>query len=102
MGDTLLLLTALLFLLLALIGEVNLDTELVAELIDTGTARADDAADVLALDIELDRVAAHNLVVLRVLGDLADLGDGAGHIRTDAVHDDEVFRGLAGLGTKFD
>ena len=47
-------------------------------------------------------VAVVDLVVLRVLDDLADLLDGAIHVGTDTANDDDILRVRVGLCADLD
>ncbi|KAL7281696.1 LOW QUALITY PROTEIN: hypothetical protein ACG7TL_005014 [Trametes sanguinea] len=87
---------------LALIREVDLHAERVAEPVHARTARADDPADELAVDLKLDRVAAHDLVVLGVLDDLENLADSTIDVCADAAHKDRVLGRLARLRADLD
>ena len=93
----------LLLLLLTLVREVDLDAKLVAQPVDACTTRTDDPPDVFAVDVELDRVAADDLVVLRGLDDLRNLLDGPVYVCADPTNDDNVLgRGVISIRTKLD
>lgn len=118
--NSFLLLDALLFLLLNLILEVNLDAQRIPELVDAGALSTNDAANILAVDLELNRlgrkvetgyvtvieaatyVARDNLIVLSVLNDLLNFLCGTVNIRAGTTNEDDIFsRGITCLCADF-
>ena len=86
--------------LLRLIREIQIHTQVVPNLIDTGTTAANDSPNIITGNLELEDEAVVDSVVLGVGDDLVDLGDGTVNFGGRTADGDLVC--CEGLGARSD